>query len=492
MNSSNWRQHMMLGLLAAGLTLAGLALSDGPRASGEGATQQAAEDTPWAERAVRRDPALATVRGALSAGDLKRLVAYGEMLFAAKFTTADGAGRPNATQAIIPTKRRRPSQQMFARLSGGDAASCAACHNDPVMGGAGDFSANAFVSEGFAQADFDTTDPQFSNERNSNHLFGAGLVELLAREMTADLQALRTRALREARTSSQPVTVKLETKGVAFGELVAKPDGVVDLDRIDGVDEDLVIRPFSQKGVIVSLRQFTINALNHHHGMQAEERFGARWTGEADFDGDGRTREVTTGDVTALVAWQATLAVPPTLKPTDARWRTAAASGSKTFDAIGCADCHRRALPLRSTVFRDPGPYDSAGTLRDGESPDGVAFDLAQLPSVNALPRNADGHILVPLFSDLKRHQMVDRTVDRLGNELIAQRFVAPSVFQTSELWGIASTAPFGHRGDITTLDEVIRAHGGAARTSRDRYIGLGDADRSSVIAFLKTLVLPK
>ncbi|MEL6872275.1 MAG: hypothetical protein AAFO62_05685 [Pseudomonadota bacterium] len=156
----------------------------------------------WSERAV---PVLANRKqftGALSGEMLQKLLAHGDILFRAKFTTEDGAGRPLATQAIIPTKRRRPAATLFQRLSGGDAASCAACHNDPVVGGAGDFAVNAFVSEGFAQADFDSTDPQFSNERNTNHLFGAGLIELLAREMTAELHAQRASALRKARESS--------------------------------------------------------------------------------------------------------------------------------------------------------------------------------------------------------------------------------------------------------------------------------------------------
>jgi CxxC motif-containing protein (DUF1111 family) len=105
-----------------------------------------------------------------------------------------------------------------------------------------------------------------------------------------------------------------------------------------------------------------------------------------------------------------------------------------------------------------------------------------------ALPRNAEGDVMVPLFGDLKRHRISDRQVADLGNELLAQRFVERDVFQTTELWGIASTAPYGHRGDFTTLDGVIRAHGGEARSARDAYIALAAAERSAVIAFLRTL----
>ena len=109
----------------------------------------------------------------------------GEALFEAKFTAQDGAGRPNSTQAAIPHRPRKPLTQAFSRTSGPDASACSSCHNDPVSGGAGDYVTNVFTASGFANAVFDTTDPEFSNERGTNHLFGAGLVELLAREMTA-------------------------------------------------------------------------------------------------------------------------------------------------------------------------------------------------------------------------------------------------------------------------------------------------------------------
>ena len=98
----------------------------------------------------------------------------------------------------------------------------------------------------------------------------------------------------------------------------------------------------------------------------------------------------------------------------------------------------------------------------------------------------------MPLFGDLKRHKMTDQQIALLGNELLAQRFVERDVFQTTELWGIASTAPYGHRGDFTTLDEVILAHGGDGRKSRDAYAGLDEESRQSLIAFLKTLVIAK
>ena len=451
-----------------------------------GVAAVAEEPEPW-ESSFASD--LPAPEGTLDRKTLDALVERGAALFARPFALADGAGRPMATQAIVPTKRRRAASVGFQRMSGMDANACAGCHNQPVVGGAGDFATNVFVSEGFRDAEFDTLDPQFSNERGTNHLFGAGLIELLAREMTDDLQTIRTEALRTARERGEATTRDLVTKGVRFGAITAQPDGILDVSAVDGVDPDLVIRPFTQKGVIVSLRQFTVNALNHHHGMQAVERFGARWTGEGDHDGDGMADEVSAADISALVAWQATLPPPRETKPENARWAEYAERGRETFETIGCASCHVPALPLESVRFDDPGPRDLAGTLRYGEA-GGATYDLALLEWMANLPRDEQGRTLVPLFGDLKRHRISGGKHSHFGNELLSQRHVARDVFATTELWGVADTAPYGHRNDLTTLDEAILAHGGDAEPSRNAYEALDTDARKGVIAFLRTLTV--
>ena len=319
---------------------------------------------------------------------------------------------------------------------------------------------------------------------------GSGLVELLAREMTADLQAIRAAAIAEACTTNKDARAELVTKGVQFGSIVAHPDGIVDLDAIDGVDSDLIVRPFSRKGVFTSLRQFTINALNVHHGMEAVEQFGVRWTGSHDFAESGVPNSVTAGDVSALVAFQATLP-PPTVKadlPDD--WRRAAKAGAETFNAIGCASCHMETLPLKSLVFTDPAPYDMAGTLRKGETHGVIRIDLGQFAFAKTLKRNDEGEYLIPVFSDLKRHLMVDEQVNALGNELQAQRFVERDVFLTPRLWGVGSTAPYGHNGAFRMLGEIIAAHGGDARFARDAYLALSPDEQDTVIAFLRAQII--
>ena len=163
----------------------------------------------------------------------------------------------------------------------------------------------------------------------------------------------------------------LVTKGVRFGSIVAHPDGIVDLDAIDGVDADLIVRPFSRKGVFTSLRQFTINALNIHHGMEAVERFGVRWTGSHDFAESGvpdamtRRRRLGPGRVPGDAA-----AADGQDRPARRLARARRRKAPRHSTTIGCASCHVQTLPLKSLVFTDPAPYDMAGTLRSGEVKD--------------------------------------------------------------------------------------------------------------------------
>ena len=224
--------------------------------------------------------------------------------------------------------------------------------------------------------------------------------------------------------------------------------------------------------------------------MLATERFGTRWTGTADFDEDGYNNEIQDGDVSALVAWQATLPAPTVSRVSNELWQQQASAGETNFNDIGCASCHRPYLPLKSLKFEDPGPFDFAGTRRAKDDDHGAVYDLALYEWTKNLPRNDKGEVLVPLFGDLKRHKIADQEVAALGNELLSQRFVERDVFITSELWGIASTDPYGHRGDISTLHEVIAAHGGDARASRDKYVNMPEEEQQSIVAFLSTLTV--
>lgn len=415
----------------------------------------------------------------------KDLVRHGEKLFDARFTVLDGAGRPLATNAEVPTKRELGNTPAFFRTSGPEANACSGCHAQPESGGAGDFVTNVFAADGVGDAaEFDTLDAQFSNERGTPPVHGSGLVELLAREMSADLQKLRNTGVDKARSSGEAQVINLESKGVSFGQLTANPDGFIDISEIDGIDFDLVVRPFSQKGVFTSLRQFSINAMNAHHGMQAPERYGAQWTNTADFDGDGYMDETSIGDITAMVAYQATLPTPKQVMPTHPILVDAAIRGEAAFNDMGCNTCHRNFLPLANLTFSEPSPYNNAGNLRPSDNEPSVEFDLSSF----GLKQDDQGNWLVPLFSDLKRHVIADDAHSYFVNELLGQRYIPRDVFISAKLWTVGNTAPYGHRGDITTMREAILHHGGDANEERTAFEQAGDATQADVIEFLKSL----
>ena len=191
---------------------------------------------------------------------LQELIEHGELLFTASFNTLDGAGRPTRT-GVGDFRDRREGVESFNRISGPDANACSGCHNTPVIGGGGDNVANVFVlGQRFEFVDFDDQkefdfrselddrlqyeqedeDPltlqNVGNERNTVGMFGAGFVELLAREMTRELLAQEEAIIAEARESGWPVRRDISAKGVDFGSITAHPNGFVYTSEVEGVD----------------------------------------------------------------------------------------------------------------------------------------------------------------------------------------------------------------------------------------------------------------
>ncbi len=426
--------------------------------------------------------------------NFEQVLNSGRALFVAVFNLCDGQGRPAATGT---GDARVPDQPSFIRTSAPDSNACAGCHAQPRAGGAGDFVANVFVLAQALDPVTESVSAELSNERNTLGMFGAGAIEMLAREMTVDLNA-QAQSLPDGMHT-------LSTKGVEFEVTIA--GGMVTASR--GVDPDLIIKPFHQAGVVRSVREFTVNAFNHHHGMQAEERFDLNPAKDEDpdFDKDGVTRELTIGDVTATTLFQAALGVPGRLLPKKQKDRQAVNRGELLFGSslgqggIGCASCHMAALKLDSPLFVEPNPLNPQGTFADTSQ--SVAFDLTQDGVKPRLESAEDGGAIVRAYTDLKRHNLCDAETDPdpvrfFCNEELAQGRPeqdgrpGEEFFITRKLWDVGNSAPYGHRGDLTTITEAILAHGGEARISRDAFLALSGNDQANVVKFLKTLqVLP-
>ena len=436
----------------------------------------------------------------INSGKLKfdEVSEHGERLFLAKFNRCDGQGRPGTTGAghrrAIPTFSEEGEPLDAARIaklrtSAPDADSCAGCHNEPEAGGAGDFVANVFVLAQALDPVTFSVSPSRSNSRNTLGMHGSGPIEMLAREMTDDLLAQRA--------GLPDGTHVLTTKGVAF-EIEIAGGMVVEA---EGIDHDLIVKPFHQSGKVTSLREFTDNAMNHHHGMQAEERFDLNPARnfDTDHDGDGVTRELTVGDITAVTIWQAQMSTPARVLPRDKHALGRVEQGETVFGELGCAACHVPEMTLDSRLFVEPNPYNPAGTCSNAAQgcPD-FAFDMTKDGDLPRLEKGPGETAIVRAYTDLKRHNLCDEegpgAIRWFCNEQLAQGRPeqdgkpGSEFFLTRKLWDVGNTAPYGHRGDLGTITEAILAHGGEARSSRDAFDSSHIDDQKAVVAFLKSL----
>lgn len=446
------------------------------------------------------------------------LIAHGKLLFDASWTTQEGAGRPLTKGTGAPLAD--PSNPLvfprnFNRISGPDANACAGCHNMPRSGGGGDIVANVFVlGQRFDHATFDPSDAMptvashdeqghfsdldhIANSRATLGMFGSGYIEMLARQMTRDLQAQRD-------ALAPGGSVRLSSKGIGFGHLARRADGSYDVSEVQGLPENslrgslpsLVLRPFHQAGAVVSLREFSNNAFNHHHGIQSEERFGVG----ADPDADGFVDEMTRADITAVTIYQATLAVPGRVIPRRREIEEAVLVGEQRFAAVGCAGCHVPELPLddHGWFFVEPNPYNPPGNLRPGEAPDVVVnLNSPSLPGPRL--RATQGVTWVPAYTDFKLHDITSGPDDPNREPLHMQSamgsdpfFAGNGEFLTKKLWGVANEPPYFHHGKYTTMREAILAHAGEAQESADGFRALTSYEQDAVVEFLKSLQVLK
>jgi hypothetical protein len=456
---------------------------------------------------------------------LKDLIAYGQKLFCAVWTEQEGGGRPltkGTGTALSDRTRPLTGVRSFNRISGPDANSCGGCHNAPygIPGGGGDFVTNVFVlAQRFDFATLDRTDllptrgaldeagkpvtlQDVGNLRATTGLFGAGYLEMLARQITQDLETVRD-------TVKHGESRALKSKGISFGRIARTRDGLWDTAQVEGLPwpslisrgsndpPSLVIRPWHQAGNVVSLREFTNTAFNQHHGIQSTERFGV----DTDPDGDGFTNELTRADVTAVSVWQAVLQVPGRVIPNDPSIERAVLLGEKVFEKIGCASCHVSRLPLdkQGWIYTEPSPYNPPGNLRVGQTQTlPVDLNSAILPPPRLHVENETGIVFVPAYTDFKLHDISDQD-DPISEPLDQNRATwSPKIkdgnrkFLTKRLWGAANEPPFFHHGLFATLRQAVLGHSGEALVSRRGFENLKEDEQDALIEFLKTLqVLP-
>jgi CxxC motif-containing protein (DUF1111 family) len=198
---------------------------------------------------------------------------------------------------------------------------------------------------------------------------------------------------------------------------------------------------FGRKAQMSSTQGFVRLALLDHMGLTTtpvKTAFIAEPEGPVELptvDGDGvADPELGQEDLADLLAFVSLLAPPPP-DPPNAETR----AGESLFRSVGCASCHLPSL----------------------QGPRGPVF----------------------AYTDLLLHDMGPALADG-----VAVGEAGASDFRTQPLWGLAAVGPYLHDGRADTIDEAIRAHGGEATASEQKYEALAAPDRDHLLAFLHSL----
>lgn len=409
-----------------------------------------------------------------------RSIRRGRQLFQRKFTMAQGLG-PNEGDGI-------GDLNTDGAIGAGVADSCAGCHARPrgSAGSGGDVA----------------TRP---DSRDVAHLFGLGIKEMLADEMTADLRAIRDLAVARAQKSKQSVTLTLFTKGVHFGTITGNPDGTFDTSKVIGVDPDLRVKPFFAEGSTISIREFIVGAMHKEMGLEDSS--------DPDLLAASNGGRVVTPSGMVLDGSKDKISPPPApdaqngneidpalvdhlefyllnyFKPAHYQQTATTQRGRAIFDKVGCGTCHidnmtinhdRRVADVETTYDPVNGIfntlYATASTMYYSKD-DGSGYPSLKLPSGNPF-------LVHDIYSDFKRHDLGANFYERNWDGTMQTQFL------TRPLWGVGTSGPYGHDGRSINLNDVILRHGGESLPSRNNYAALKPADQDALLAFLNSLVL--
>jgi len=419
----------------------------------------------------------------LAAGDvcLPEVADLGELLFEHEYGFADGLGS-GASASASAGPFRRVHQGLFG---GPEAISCPSCHWVGGPNGAGAETDNAFLAG-------DGDHIGSGDARNPPALIALGVVEALGREMTRDLQRQRDELVRDATKAGAAREKRLSAKGVDFGVLHANAKGDLDPSGLEGLDPDLVVKPFGWKGTLPDVMAFVDDALQIHIGIQSDGLLATaspdvvgHGNDAADPDDDGHRGEFGRGPRAAMAAHLALLELPivePLIQdrnlgpaaqglgaPTTTSFVEDFQRGRRLFHESGCAGCHRPAMVLESPIVALEGlpPIDLSREMRQP----GLRYDQAA------------GGYPVWLFSDLKRHDM--GPINAARHE---QRGVAREQYLTPRLWGAADSAPYLHDGRAPSFDYAIAGHDGEGAQARAAFVALPYEEKNALRVYLMSL----
>jgi cytochrome c peroxidase len=176
-------------------------------------------------------------------------------------------------------------------------------------------------------------------------------------------------------------------------------------------------------------------------------------------------------------------------KPAASEQNESTMQGRLLFERIGCAQCHvpdlqinrdRRVADVETIYDPENGVFNrlfATASLLTTLQDDRSGYPFLQLPRFQPF-------LVKNIFTDFKRHDLGPNFNERNYDGTIRTQFL------TAPLWGVGTTAPYGHDGRSMNISEVILRHGGEAQAVRDRFARLASPKRAALLDFLSSLVL--
>lgn len=446
-----------------------------------------------------RDPKLAGSAGWMLNNDPWLAYAWGRELALREFSTAEGAFGESGRLSGTTLEDQATPMTVRSHVN-----SCAACHNTPWR----DMGAGINISK------------NSSAGRNTPHLFGAGVVEMVGAEIRhqllqrvdengdgwvsasesrgpARVEPVKGRALDFGRFDDRDGDHRPDLNPVVYvwyvdeqGRRIPWARGLSD-PGVAGYNFSVQVFGHGQNdrvghgGLGATLREVSASAWDMHSGLQAYDPTcnqegaaglttvspaGAQqfFTGFSrdlgqvleggvsrdDPDRDGVVHEISEGDLD-LIEWYLLNHPTPEEKLSSSFYL-----GREIADKSGCFECHTPnwRLPQDRRFFE---------------------FRGQELRRLSGGPTTVKG-----IYSDFRQHD--------LGPDFHEVQFDGSrrTHFRTPPLWGVGTSAPYGHDGASLTLEDVIERHGGEASESAARYRRLSESERLQLIAFLRGLVL--
>lgn len=279
-------------------------------------------------------------------------------------------------------------------------------------------------------------DPVRTEAINATALFGAGWIDLISTKAITHHQFSQSFAgtwveLTESKFDAKPL-----------GKARVLPDGR--------------IGKFGWKAQFATLEEFVAAACANELGLSTPIKDQPKPLGAPNFASSGT--DMSWRQLRDMTAFISTLPRPVEVIPQDAYLADQVSQGKTLFGKIGCAACHVPEMSGVKGVYSDFLLHDIVTKL-DGNNGNGGSgsYDPPEPPG---LP-------------------------ERDANEPL------PNEWKTPPLWGVASSAPYMHDGASPTLQSAILRHQGDASAVTKAYRKLSEPERQSIIQFLQTLQAP-